>query len=46
VPVDSDGKFIDVISDFKGQYIKDADGHIKDVLKHNGRLVHSGTIQA
>lgn len=44
VPVDSDGKFLDIIADFKGQYIKDADIHIRDALKHNGRLVHAGTV--
>ena len=44
VPIDFDGKFTDVISDFKGIYIKDADNIIKDHLKSVGRLVASGTI--
>lgn len=30
VPIDFDGKFTDVISDFKGIYIKEADNAIKD----------------
>lgn len=44
VPIDFDGKFTEVISDFKGQYIKDADNIIKEQLKAMGRLVASGTI--
>ena len=44
VPIDFDGKFTDVISDFKGMYIKDADNLIKDHLKAVGRLVSSGTV--
>lgn len=40
VPIDFDGKFLDTISDFKGLYIKDADTHIKEALKANGRLVN------
>jgi isoleucyl-tRNA synthetase len=43
VPIDFDGKLTDVISDFKGIYIKTADPLIKDHLKQAGRLVHSGT---
>lgn len=43
VPVDSDGKFTDVITDFVGQYIKDADNHIKEYLKAHQRLVSAGT---
>lgn len=39
VPIDADGKFTDAIPDFKGQYIKDADAHIKETLKSHGRLV-------
>lgn len=44
VPIDFDGKFLDIISDFRGQYIKDADPLIRDYLKAAGRLVHQGTI--
>jgi len=33
MPVDDDGKFVDVVSDFKGMYIKDADEHIIKNLK-------------
>ena len=40
VPIDFDGKFLDIISDFKGLYIKDADIHIKEAIKANGRLVN------
>ena len=43
-PIDHDGKFVDVISDYKGMYIKDADNVIKDHLKQTGRLVSSGTV--
>lgn len=43
-PVDADGKLLDVVSDFKGLYVKDADEPIKEDLKSRGRLVSSGTI--
>ncbi len=33
VPVDFDGKFTELISDFAGKYIKDADNDIKENLK-------------
>ena len=32
-PIDFDGKFTDLISDYKGIYIKDADNIIKEHLK-------------
>lgn len=44
VPIDADGKFLDVIAEFKGQYIKDADHNIKEHLKHVGRLVSAGSV--
>ena len=43
-PVDSDGKFMDAVSDYKGVYIKDADNMIKEHLKSQGRLVSAGTV--
>lgn len=39
VPVDSSGRFTDVITDFKGVYVKDADKEIRKVLKANGRMI-------
>ncbi|KAL5013777.1 hypothetical protein ScPMuIL_008047 [Solemya velum] len=42
-PVDSSGKFTDEVTDFKGMYVKDADKHIINWLKEQGRLVHKGT---
>jgi isoleucyl-tRNA synthetase len=38
-PIDFDGKLTDVITDYKGMYIKDADNAIKENLKSRGRLV-------
>jgi isoleucyl-tRNA synthetase len=45
MPVDDDGKFKDVVADFKGLYIKDADALIIKDLKDRQRLVASGTIR-
>jgi isoleucyl-tRNA synthetase len=45
VPIDQDGKFVDKISDYKGQYIKDADKVITADIKAAGRLLSSGTIK-
>ena len=37
-PVDAAGKFTDVITDYKGQFVKDADKQIIRDLKHRGLL--------
>ncbi|OWA55321.1 Isoleucine--tRNA ligase, cytoplasmic [Hypsibius exemplaris] len=37
-PVDATGCFTDEVSDFKGQYVKDADKAINKYLKEHGRL--------
>jgi isoleucyl-tRNA synthetase len=42
VPINMDGMFTDVISDFKGMYIKEADELIKADLKNKKRLVSAG----
>jgi isoleucyl-tRNA synthetase len=43
-PIDFDGKLTEVITDYAGMYIKDADVAIRDNLKTRGRLVSQGTI--
>ncbi|XP_044509328.1 isoleucine--tRNA ligase, cytoplasmic-like [Mangifera indica] len=43
VAVDDDGCFIEKITDFSGQYVKDADKNIIEALKAKGRLVKSGS---
>ena len=42
--MDDDGKFLESVSDYAGQYFKDADPKIIKDLKERGRLVSSGTI--
>ncbi|KFM74142.1 Isoleucine--tRNA ligase, cytoplasmic, partial [Stegodyphus mimosarum] len=42
-PLDFSGKFTDPVTDFKNQYVKDADKNIVKYLKSIGRLVHQGT---
>lgn len=42
-PVDATGRFTEEVSDFKGQYVKDADKNICKFLKESKRLVHQGT---
>jgi isoleucyl-tRNA synthetase len=44
MPVDDDGKFKEMVADFQGLYIKDADPQIIKDLKEKQRLVSSGTI--
>ena len=44
VPIDFDGKYTEVIFDYKGIFVKDADQLIRERLKTEGRLVSSGTI--
>ena len=40
-PVDDTGKFMDPVTDFKGQYVKDADKNIIKKLKELGRIVNA-----
>ncbi|XP_041129099.1 isoleucine--tRNA ligase, cytoplasmic-like [Polyodon spathula] len=42
-PVDSSGCFTAEVSDFVGQYVKDADKNIIKLLKEKGRLVNAST---
>lgn len=42
-PLDAAGRFVDPVTDFKGQYVKDADKGITAKLKKDGRLVQAGT---
>uniref|UniRef100_A0A8C5DRC2 Isoleucine--tRNA ligase, cytoplasmic n=1 Tax=Gouania willdenowi TaxID=441366 RepID=A0A8C5DRC2_GOUWI len=42
-PVDASGCFTSEVTDFAGQYVKDADKNIIKWLKENGRLVISST---
>uniref|UniRef100_A0A8C5PK40 Isoleucine--tRNA ligase, cytoplasmic n=1 Tax=Leptobrachium leishanense TaxID=445787 RepID=A0A8C5PK40_9ANUR len=42
-PVDASGCFTKEVTDFAGQYVKEADKNIIKLLKERGRLVHSGT---
>ncbi|VDL64293.1 unnamed protein product [Hymenolepis diminuta] len=44
-PVDASGRFTSEVSDFVGQYVKDADRNICQHLKHSGRLLQQSTIQ-
>ena len=45
-PLDDNGRFIDPVKEFKGQFIKDADKNIIKYLKTNlKRLVHQSTIK-
>lgn len=43
-PLDATGKFVAPVSDFLGQYVKDADKKIIAYLKANGRLVHQSQV--
>ncbi|CAI5520474.1 unnamed protein product [Closterium sp. Naga37s-1] len=43
-PVDDDGRFTEKVTDFKGQYVKDADKPILAMLKEAGRVVSVGSI--
>ncbi|XP_038067319.1 isoleucine--tRNA ligase, cytoplasmic-like isoform X1 [Patiria miniata] len=42
-PVDSSGRFTSEVTDFAGQYVKDADKQIIKWLKNQGRLVDQST---
>ena len=44
-PIDDECKFTEEISDYKGQYVKDADKQIIKDLKDSGALVHRSTIR-
>ena len=44
LPLDEEGKFVDPVTDFKGQYVKEADKNIIKKLKEDGRLVSSSQI--
>lgn len=44
-PVDDSGRFVEPVSHFKGQYVKDADKNIIAHLKSNGRLVQNGQVK-
>ena len=44
IPIDQDGKFLDVIEAYKGIYVKDADKQITADLKTANRLFASGTV--
>lgn len=44
-PVDPCGRFTDAVSDFAGQYVKDADKNIIKHLKNEKRLVHQSTVK-
>jgi isoleucyl-tRNA synthetase len=43
-PVDASGRFVEPVTDFVGQYVKDADRNIIALLKQKGRLVQSGQV--
>uniref|UniRef100_A0ACB8EHH4 Uncharacterized protein n=1 Tax=Sphaerodactylus townsendi TaxID=933632 RepID=A0ACB8EHH4_9SAUR len=44
-PVDASGCFTAEVTDFAGQYVKDADKNIIKNLKEHGRLIHSGSFK-
>lgn len=44
-PVDDGGRFVQPVTDFAGQHVKDADKNIIKMLKDCGRLVNSGTVK-
>lgn len=43
-PVDATGRFLPPVSDYLGQYVKDADKNIMATLKANGRLIHQSQV--
>ncbi|XP_077181831.1 isoleucine--tRNA ligase, cytoplasmic [Paroedura picta] len=44
-PVDASGCFTAEVTDFAGQYVKDADKNIIKTLKERGRLIHTSTFK-
>eukprot|EP00668_Euglena_longa_P014268 GGOE01018247.1.p1 GENE.GGOE01018247.1~~GGOE01018247.1.p1 ORF type:complete len:1070 (+),score=313.51 GGOE01018247.1:91-3300(+) len=43
-PIDASGRFTPEITDFAGQYIKDADGKVCDMIKSKGRLLSKNSV--
>jgi len=43
-PVDDNGRFTDIVVEWAGQYVKDADASIIKKLQQNGRLIHRTTL--
>eukprot|EP00892_Ulva_mutabilis_P011660 jgi/Ulvmu1/8867/UM049_0049.1 len=43
-PIDGSGRFTDPVSDFKGQYVKDADKSIMAAIKAAGRVVDNSSL--
>lgn len=43
-PIDSKGRFVEPVTDFLGQYIKDADKNIIKYLKQKGRMYRDATV--
>lgn len=43
-PLDSVGRFVDPVTDYKGQFVKDADKNIIAALKANKRLIHQAQV--
>ena len=43
-PLDPNGRFVEPVTDFIGQFVKDADKEIIKYLKAKGRIYRSGTI--
>lgn len=43
-PLDMSGRFVPPVTDFQGQYVKDADKNIITNLKERGRLVHQSQV--
>lgn len=44
-PVDESGRFVDPVTDFKGQFVKDADKNIIALLKKREKLVQNGQVK-
>jgi isoleucyl-tRNA synthetase len=44
MPIDSSGRFTEVVKEFAGQYVKDADKNIKKDLKDRNRLIEERQI--
>jgi isoleucyl-tRNA synthetase len=44
-PLDDDCVFTSAVTDYAGQFCKDADKAIIQALKHGGKLIHQSTIQ-
>lgn len=45
MPIDQDGKYLPIIKDYAGTYVKEADKPITAELKARGRLLMAGTIK-